>query len=1128
MEKRFFTKIQNIVATMLLTLSFLVISTSLAFSQGTTTAALAGSIVDDKGEGLPGASIIAVHVPTGTQYGTVTRNDGQFNIVNMRVGGPYKVTASFVGYKDNVTSNLYLTVGQEFRQKLKLETNTEILEEVQIISTRGAVINSGRTGPATTIKNQAITTLPTLNRSLQDFARLDPRSNGGLSFGGRNALFNNITVDGAFFNNAFGLQPTIGSQAGAQPVSIDAIDQFQINISPYDVRQGLSTGANINIVTKTGTNELSASVYSFVRNQDFVGNKVAGEASDYEARFGKFDNTQIGARIGGPIIKNKIFYFASYEQEKRNVPASAFVANRPGTTPAPGANSSTADVLASDLEGLRTFLLKKYNYDPGAFENYNREAVNQKFNARLDFNLSQEHKLNFKYNLLQSYADIPPSTSGALTGGRNPTATNLPFQASLYRIFNNLHSVIGELNSVFGSKFANNFTVGYTAMRDRRESPVGSTPFPTVDIGNGKGQSMTSFGYEPFSANNILSSDIFQIANNATLYLKKNVITLGAAFEANKFSNGFAPNYYGGYQFASLAAFYASADSGRSTASQFRQQSSNFKDFPFAKMKGNMLSLYAQDELTLTKGFKLSVGLRADGVFFPVDNSSGIYTNKFVPNLTFRDGVKLATDKFPEFTLLWSPRLGFNWDIAEKGVTQVRGGSGLFSGRVPYVWLSNQLSNNGVLFNSTSVNNPTNRPFTANVDQYRPAVFASVNDVRPVSYNLAVTDENFKFPQVWRSNFAVAHNLSKGWIVEGEVLYTKDVNAIYHQNVNLPVSTLKAVGADNRPIYFTTNAAGLPNTANNRIYGSIPSTAGGNTVDKPNISDAILMKNTNQGYSLVGTVQVTKQLKNGILGVAYNYTDARSVNDGGSIAQSIWRDRVISGDPNAEALSFANFMLKHRFIAYGSYKLSYLKNRFATTFGFNFSYAAQGRFSYTYSGDMNGDGSGGGGNDLIYIPRDQNEILLTDITRANGTKFTAAEQWAALNDYINQDKYLSDRRGMYAERNGGVIPAIGSLDFKVIQDVNLKVLGKINTIQITLDIFNFTNLLNSKWGVNQSAIRPALLTFGGYDNTGATATGKPRFTFPEFGGAPLRTTFQNDFGIGSRWSGQLGLRYIFN
>jgi Carboxypeptidase regulatory-like domain len=1103
-------------------------------AQGATTAALSGTVLDEKGEGLPGATVIAVHEPTGSRYGSVTRADGAYNIVNMRVGGPYKVTITYIGYKEKSVGDLFLTVSQELRQNIKLETESSQLQEVVVSGVRSSVMNAGRTGAATTISNRAITTLPTLSRSLNDFTRLDPRSNGGLAFAGRNPLYNNITVDGANFNNSFGLQSTIGAQAGAQPISLDAIDQFQVNIAPYDVRQGLSTGANINVVTKSGTNEFKGSVYYFNRNQNFIGNNVAGTESNYEKTFGKFDVTQFGGRIGGAIIKNKAFFFASFEQEKQAVPASAFIANRPGTTAAPGANSSTANVLASDLDKLRSFLVQKYNYDPGEYENYNKAAESTKFNIRLDFNLSDKHKLNIKYNILRSFGDIVPSTSGALTGGRNPTSTNLPFQASLYRINNNLDSYIAELNSNLSSRIDNNFTIGYTRMRDFRVSPVGGTPFPTVDIGNGATgtpPSYTSFGYEPFSANNILNTDAFQIADNLTIRAKKSVYTVGVAYETNSFSNGFAPNYYGGYQYRSVDDFIKSAESGTSNALVYRQQSSNFKEFPFAKMKGSMLSLYIQDEINMGKGLKITAGFRGDGVYFPVDNSAGIYTNPYVPALSFRDGVQLQTDRFPTYRMLISPRVGFNWDVAEKGNTQVRGGIGLFSGRVPYVWLSNQLSNNGVLFNSVQTNNPTNRPFSADVDVYRPATVTSVSDLKPTAYNIAVTDENFKFPQILRANLALAHNLGSGFTAEAEVIYSKDVNAVYHQNVNLPNSTLKALGSDTRVIYYNTDTRGFPTTKYNRINGLVAN--GGKTLpanlstSSPDISDAILMKNTNAGSSTAITLQLTKTFKNGILGAAYNQTEAYSVNDGGSIAQSIWRGRQVYGDPNAEALAYAGYFVRYRLVAYGSYKFNYFNNKMATTLGFTYSGSPNGRVTYVYNGDMNGDALTD--NDLIFIPAVQSDILLRDVTRADKSVYSAGQQWNDLNDYISQDPYLNSRRGRYAERNGGEQPYVGFLDLKATQDFNVKVGGKVNTIQFSFDFFNFGNFLNSKNGVSINTNRAALINFVGYDNAaGAAATGKPVFQYNEFNNAALKTSYSNSFSESSRWRMQFGVRYIFN
>ena len=1080
------------------------------FAQGSTTAALAGNVVDEKGQGLPGASVIAVHEPTGSRYGGSTRADGRYNIVNMRVGGPYKITVSFVGYKNAVQSGIVLTLAQELRQNFKLEVNQSQLEEVKVVASRSSIINSGRTGAATTVGNNQITTLPTLNRSLGDFARLDPRANG-LNFAGRNALYNNITVDGAFFNNAFALSSTIGGQAGASPISVDAIDQFQVLIAPYDVRQGMATGANINVVTKSGTNNWSGSGYYFGSDQGFVGNKIG----DVTNQYGTFARGQIGARIGGALIKDKLFVFGSFEQETQTEPGSNFVATRTGSEP----NKSIAK--AADLDRLKDFLISKFKYNPGAYENWNKEKYSQKVNLRLDWNISDKHKFNVKYNYLRSYADINPSNSGSLSGGRSPSAAVLPFQGSLYRINNNLDSYIAELNSTFSSSVANNLTVGYTQMRDFRQSPVNDNPFPTVDIGNNDLNELTAFGYEPFSANNILNSDIFQIADNLTIYKGKHVYTLGLAYETNSFMNGFAPNYYGGYQFKSIDDFINSANGDTKVIpARYQQQWSNYSTFPFSEMKGNTFSLYGQDEITAAKGLKLTFGLRADATSFPSFDEPK-YTNTYVPSLTFRDGVKLTTNKFPETTVLWSPRFGFNWDVKDDKQTQIRGGVGVFSGRVPYVWLSNQLSNNGVLFGSENIQNPTNRPFNPDVNAYRPAITLPLT---PTAYNLAVTDPNFKFSQVFRTNLALDKNLGDGWILGLEGIYTKDINAVYLENVNLPKSTVKAVGADNRVIFYTLGANGLPSAVRNfAIYGNVRGVnapaVGPNTVSSPNISDAIVIKNTDLGYSYALTATISKSFENGLFAsLAYTNSDSRSVNDGGSIAQSQWRDRVVSGDPNENVASYSSYIQTHRFNAYGSYRLNYLNENASTTFGFTYSAAPAGRFSYTYSGDMNGDNQTS--NDLIFIPRSQSDILLRDL----GT-YTAAQQWADLDKYITQDSYLNSHRGHYAQRNGAELPWSANFDFKIIQDFYIKVGGHKNTLQFTLDVFNFGNYVTPQWGLNQSTLRAGLINYVAND----AATGRPVFTFPyRSGTTPLSDTFQRSFGLGSRWQAQFGVRYIFN
>jgi Carboxypeptidase regulatory-like domain len=1104
-----------------------------------TTSAISGTVLDEKGEGLPGANVIAIHEPTGSRYGAATRADGRFNIVNMRVGGPYKVTISFVGYKDVVKTGINLTLSQDLRINSKLEVAESQLEEVKVVAARSSVINSGRTGAATTVGNKQVTTLPTLNRSLTDFARLDPRSSGGLNFAGRNGNYNNITVDGAFFNNSFGLSGTIGGQAGAQPISVDAIDQFQVNIAPFDVRQGMSTGANVNVVTKGGTNELTGSVYGFNRSQDITGTKVGGldlldtypKDKGFPAAL-KSNTTQFGGRLGGAIIKNKLFFFVSYEQETKTDPGTAFQPTIDGVTSA--TDPTISAVKKVDLDKLSSFLKEKFpSYTFGDYQNYDRLNQSTKFNARVDWNISDKHKLSLKYNTLRSSSDQPPS-------GRGAGVFQLPFQSSWYRINNNLDSYVADLQSTFGGKVANNLKVVYTQLRDFRETPYLSNAFPLVDIRNGVStQVSTTFGYEPFTAFNVLDTDVLQISDDMTIYAGKNVFTFGVAYEDNQYKNGFAPDYNTGYIFKSFDDFYASVNTGVSNAVQFRQRWTNTADFPFAKMRGTTLSIYGQDEINVAKGLKLTVGLRADGTSIPIEINRTT-TNTFVPNLSFRDGLKVATDKFPDFTLLFSPRIGFNWDVNEEKKTQVRGGLGLFSGRVPYVWLSNQLSNNGVLFGSQQLDNTAGvvgRPFSADVNKYRPTVdYGSV--IQPVSYNLALTDPNFKFPQIFRANVAVDQTLGDGWLATFEGIYTKDINAVTVENINLPSSPRNAIGADARPIFYNVGTNGFPSTKYNRINGSNASgglTAPANlSATAPDISDAILIKNTNNGYSYAVTGTIAKTFESGLFAsLSYTYTDSRSVNDGGTTAIGIWSGRVVSGDPNADVLAYSNYLQRHRIVAFGSYKLDYSKWA-STTFGFSYSVGPAGRFSYVYNGDMNGDAQNT--NDLMYIPRDASEILLRNIpATSTAPLYTAAQQWTDLDNYIKQDSYLNSRRGQYAERNGGELPWAAQFDFKVIQDFYIKIGKKTNTFQLSFDLFNAGNAVSPNWGINQGTVRSTLLSFAGYDNatgfvaTGSAPTGKPVFTFPfRTGSTPLGDSYQNVTSLTSRWQGQVGIRYIFN
>lgn len=1111
----------------------------LSYGQGVTTSSISGAITDTKNEALPGATVIAVHTPSGTQYGTTTNSSGQYSFPAVRIGGPYTLTFSYVGFQDQKVENLYANLGTAANATIKLVEEGKQLTEVVVTASRSSVINSNRTGAATSVSNTQITTLPTLNRSFSDFTRLDARANG-LSFAGRNSGYNNFTVDGALFNNAFGLSSTVGGQAGAQPISIDAIDQIQVTIAPYDVRQGAFTGAGINAVTRSGTNKLQASAYYYSRDQSYVGKQINGVDQPINA----FSLNNVGFRVGGPIIKNKLFLFVNYERERRNdgVPGN-WVAARPGLT---GTNVSKAS--AADLDRLSTFIKEKYGFDPGAYENYTLPSNSDKGTIRLDWNISQNHKFNIKYNYLKSYSDITPSTSGALPSGRGPNATALPYLASFYRINNNLNSVIAELNSTFGSRFANTLQAGYTALDDVRETPYLPSTFPLVDIGNGSGQQLTAFGYEPFTANNVLNSKVFQISDNFTFFAGKHTFTLGTYNEFYQFRNGFAPNYYSQFQFASVDAFISNATStppaGSTVVSQptrFQIQYSALPDgsFPYADITAAQYSAYVQDEYQAARNLKFTIGVRGDVPVIPTT----IQQNTNLASLTgFREGTQLNTSKFQQTSLLFSPRVGFNWDVKDDKVTQVRGGAGIFTGRVPYVWISNQASNNGVLFGSSLINNPPAtgdlaRPFSPDPNKYRP-VGAPAN----TSYNIAITDPNFSFPQVFRANLGIDRNLGRGYILTLEGIYTKDINAVYHQNVNLPVSNQNLIGpdgGDNRPIYYTKNAAGFPGVAYNRIYGQNPTTGAqlsgtALTAANPNISDAILMRNTNLGYSYNLTAEIQKQFANGFYAkLAYSYTDSRSVNDGGSIAQSIWRDRSISGDPNANVLSYSQFLTPHRIVGVAAYRFEYLNKNLATTVSLFYNGAAGNRYSYAYAGDLNGDGQNS--NDLLFIPRTQSDILLRDVTTGTGAAavvtYSAAQQWTDLNNFINQDPYLSTHRGQYAERNGAATPFVGRMDLKVLQEFSLRTGKDRHAIQVSLDVFNVLNIFDSSQGNAQTVITGTPVTFVGYDNTGTAATGRPVFQFPYLDAANkvARTaSFQPGSAIGNRWQAQLGLRYLFN
>ena len=1078
----------------LLVASLFVFLPKLILAQGVTTASLNGLVQDAEGNPLPGANVIALHVPSGTSYGASTRDNGLFNLPNLRVGGPYTVTVSYVGYNSQKEENIYLSLGQNFRLEFAMESEAVTVGEVVVTAEQDAVLNSNRTGAATYIEVDQIQSLPTIKRSIRDLIRLDPRSDGNYSFGGKNWLFNNISLDGSYFNNPFGLDdPAPGGQTNSEPVPYDAVDQVQVSVAPYDVRQGGFTGAGINTVTKSGTNQIRGSLYSFYRNETLLGNTVSGNEviANPELLF-----YQSGFSVSGPIIQNKIFFFFNGEIERREDPGTNFTADNNGNV-----TFGESRVRADIMNQIRTRMMEVYGYDTGPYENFIHNTSNEKIIIKLDWNINEGNNLSLRYNRLDARRDLPPHPFVLATGGRGPNESSLPFRNSGYTINNRLNSFALELNSRRGT-FANRFFISYNRFRDYRNSF--SEPFPTIQINEG-GVNYTTLGHEPFSIHNILDQDVWQVTDNFSYYLGNHVITVGSTFENFKFFNSFnifrygvffLPDFLdfiGGSTFSSVDDFFARTN----------PDSANFYDFrslvgsgPYKgeNIKVAQLSFYAQDEFIVSSVFNLTYGLRVDlPMYFtePVDNP-------FSRNLTLLDEEDqpetVDQSKLPGVQPLFSPRAGFNWDVTGDRSTQVRGGTGIFTGRLPFVWVGNVISNPG--------NNPNLYP---NVSTQ---IKTSDDAILQTSFDLNAMVGDFKWPQVWNTNIAVDHILPHDILGTLEFIYGKDINSIYVRNADLgkPVRYLSSV---KRPYYG----------------GDLSSGNGVHELNPDGKAGVYVIDNSSEGYNYSLTFQLRKRFDCGLnTSLAYTFLEAKSLLKSTEIASVLWQENPTQGDPNKPELSYSEFGNRHRITAGATYTHVWSDN-LATHLGVfvevaegnRFAGAGGNRYSYLYSGDVNGDGYN---NDLIYIPRNQSESNLVSYVDAGGNTITADAQWTALNTFIEQDDYLKEHRGEVAERFGAVNPWFFNMDLRVLQDFSFLSGGMKHTFQLSIDILNFPNLLNSDWGVRKVATSSATIPL---ELVGFDGNGEPTFNYK----SNQKETFVDDPGLFSRWQMQVGLKYFF-
>jgi hypothetical protein len=1050
--------------------------TQRSWGQGATTASMNGAVTDSKGESLPGATVLAIHTPTGTQYGAGTNGEGRYNIQNLRVGGPYTIKVSFVGYQDFTKEGVFLTLGQTLRVDVKMSEASTALGDVVVTGRPDPVINAGRTGAATSISREQINNLPTLNRSLNDFTRLTPQAAGGgsSSFGGANNRYNNITIDGAVNNDVFGLagSGTPGGQAGTNPIALDAIDQISVVLAPYDVTLGSFTGAGVNAVTRSGSNDISASIYGFGRNQNTAGRSV----NEPRTKLDEFYNYQTGFRVGGPIVKDKVFFFLNGEIARVSAPLGFL----------PGTADSRASI--ADLQRIATAAnTARYGfYDVGSYGEFNRRTQSNKIFARLDFNLSEGNTLTLRHNFVKAFDD-----------NLSRLANNIRFGNNAYKFSNITNSTVAELNSRFGGGFSNKLILTYTAIRDSRD--VVGAPGPAYQItDNGITYNL---GQERASVGNQLDQDIVEITDNLTKAYGKHTLTLGTHNEGFKFRNLFLNNGAGYYTFSSIANF----ENGR--ANQV-QSSFPTADGGEARFKAAQLGFYLQDEYTPVENLRLTAGMRIDvPVFFDKPGyNNGVTEGGQVVNNVVQPGFggDFRTTNTPTGQVLYSPRIGFNWDVKNDGKVQVRGGTGIFSGRAPFVWLSNSYTNSGLIQGSVSQTAPTGT--------FLPSIPLTPGDIQRVyttaPYSAVATSQinlvsnNFKLPQVWRSNLAVDFRMPGDVIATVEGIYSKTLNDIYYKDLNLTAPVGNLAGPDQRPVYANSTALRRVNQAYTNVY---------------------LLDNTNKGYRYNITAQLQKRFLGGLnTMVAYTYGKSKEVNSGtSSTASSNYGFNQVASNPNDPELGYSRNDQRHRVIASTGYTFKYAGGAMATTFTAFYEGLSGQPLTYIYgqTTDLNRDGNNS--NDLLYVPTsttDPTQIrLVTTGTGAN--TYTAAQQAIDLENYIQNDPYLASHRGQVVERFGARLPWTHEVDIRVAQDFRV---GK-NSLQITFDIFNLGNLINKNWG-RQYVVSNNAVELLRTESTGPGV--QPTFSFP----ASFRTTNRSyDFSnLGSRWQGQLGVRYSFN
>lgn len=1073
-----------------------------------TTSSLGGRVVDANGEPVVGAAVVATHEPSGTVYGVITNENGRYTMNGMRTGGPYKVEFSCLGYQSVTYTDLTLRLAETSALNATLNEDSEMLSEAMVIGAAASKFSAEKTGAATNISSSQITSLPTVSRSITDVTRLSPYGGNGMSFAGADGRTANFTVDGANFNNNFGLSENL--PGGGNPISLDAIEELQVVISPYDVRQTNFIGGGVNAITKSGTNTFKGTAYVYHRNENMRGNQAAGV--EVAGARDRDRSTTYGFTLGGPIVKNKLFFFVNAEYAKVPSVAVRWRASEDGI----GRNDLYLSYASiEDMERVKNHVAEKYGYDTGSYTDFPADESNLKLLARIDWNINENHRLALRYNYTNNLSWKAPNASSMDGGTRSAygrtSLYSMAFANSMYSMNNLVHSFSFDLNSRISDNVSNQFLVTFSKLDDVRGTNSEEFPFIDIQDGTGTNTQYMALGYELFTWKNAVHNTHINVKDDLVYYAGDHKLTLGANYEYQMADNAYMRNGTGYYRYASVDDFINGAAPEVVCLTYGYGGDKN----PAATVQFHKAGIYAQDEWNASDSFKLTYGLRLDGLFF--DNSD-LKTNnaiKAIDYYTADGGVRnIDTGKWPQASLTVSPRVGFNWDLTEDKSLTLRGGTGLFSGRIPLVFFTNMPTNSGMIQYQAQINakNASKKGFS--MDAFKGGLVTDANgkattqalidklvslgypstitpDEGAVPSAISAVDPKFKMPQVWKTTLALEYRFptSFPFSISAEGMYNKTVNGVTISDWSmLPVEGYTRLnGADNRPMFPSTFREG---------------------------TKAFVLENTSKGYGYSANVTVNMAPVEGLsLMAAYTHTASKELTGlPGSAAESAFTYVPTVEGPNNIKLHNSQYVTPDRVVASATYS-DKANNHFSLIYE-----AWRGGYNYSYMlvNDMNSDGYS---YDALYIPTDEE-------VSNNEFRFASDDDRERFMAYVHNDEYLSANQGKYAEAYSVYSPWVHRLDFSYKHDFKIKAGKSVNKLQLSLDVKNVLNLFNSNWGViktmNSSLNEGRILKFESVD-----AEGYPVFSTPTAVHGKTQT-FAPYVGIGQCWYASVGIKYMFN